>query len=120
MRKHRKVRAGSRWNQLPRNTPCQPEPLLSEREQLNRRIRRCRLSAEPSAVLPTTSREPSDLLLSLQTYYEALRRDEDCYTAWIGLSWIFAALEDHERVRHCRNVALRLTPSAPDVAALPH
>ena len=120
MSKHRKVRASSRWMSSPRNTPCQPQTHLSEREQLNRRIRRCLLPAEPSAAVSFTTPRSSDVLRNLRTYYDALRRDEDCYAAWIGLSQVFAALEDHERVRSCRDVALRLQSSSTEAAPLPN
>jgi len=62
---------------------------------------------------------PSDLIATLRSYYDTLRRDGDSYETWFGLSEIFAALEDHERVRHCRDVALRLRTASQPPAALP-
>jgi hypothetical protein len=119
--KHRKVRTGGRWISTPRNTPCQSEAHLNEREQLNRRIRRCRLPGEPSgAVDSEQGSAPSDLLGTLQGYCDALQRNGDSFEAWIGLSHVFAALNDHQRVRHCRDVALRLQASSDASIALPH
>lgn len=63
---------------------------------------------------------PSALLATLRSYCNTLQRDGDSYEAWIGLSEIFAALEDHERVRHCRDVALRLQATSTPPAALPN
>lgn len=121
MSKHRKVRPSSRWITTPRNTPCQTETHLNEREQLNRRIRRCRLLGEPSAAVASgRGNPPSDLLGTLQGYCDALQRNGDSFEAWIGLSEVFAALHDHERVRHCRDVALRLQASSDASMALPH
>jgi len=117
--KHRKVRPGSRWISTPRNTPCQNKAHLNEREQLNRRIRRCRLLGEPSGAVASGS-APSDLLGTLQGYCDALQRNGDSFEAWIGLSEVFAVLHDHERVRHCREVALRLQESSATSVALPH
>ena len=102
----RKVRPGSRWISSPRKTTCHSYTHLKEREQQNRRIRRCRLPGEPSgATPPVPGRMLADLLATLRCYCDTLQRQGDSYEAWIGLSEIFAALDDHERVRRCRHVA---------------
>jgi hypothetical protein len=87
---------------------------------MNRRIRRCRPPVEPSGAVSRRSSTPSNLLATLRTYCDALQQDGDSYDAWIGLSEVFAALDDQERVRCCRDVALRLHPAAPSLSALPH
>ena len=83
----RKVRTSSRWITSPRNTPHPSNAHLIEREQLNRRTRRCRLLGEPSAARASApTRETSDLLAILQAHYDTLRRDGDSYEVWIGLA----------------------------------
>jgi hypothetical protein len=50
-------------------------------------------------------------------YYEGtLQRDNDSYSAWMGLSYLFETLSDEHRAGQCRGVA-RLLRRCEGVAA---
>ncbi len=98
---------GGRWNdslqQEPTNRPSRH--LKPEQE-----IRRIRQGRPPGALL-------FDDCVGAMRYYEGtLQRDNDSYSAWMGLSYLFETLSDERRAGQCRGIA-RLLRRCEGVAA---
>ena len=120
----RRERSDSWWKISHQQNPTTGNSRLLEPVQEIRRSRQNRLSgslfaaANESAAAPSSQDAPwshpepgADLderLGAMRFYYEAVRRNGNSYSAWLGLSCIFEALSDRQRADQCRGVARRL------------
>jgi hypothetical protein len=52
--------------------------------------------------------ERGDVLGALQCFQQSLEIDIDCYSAWMGLSEVFAKMNDGWRATNCLEVARQL------------